>query len=334
MRKFPTIVLIPVLAIVLMVIFYFLGHNHNYKPAPVKELMSGQEIRHNVVIEGVLREQTISFPDGCVAVKKLDATASNGSSILTEAREFWPDGRLTVYTFAADGKTVATTEVYRKDKTLHSRVVAATSTTTFYFEDGVAILATYEANSAGNRFVLYHRTGGIIYEQFTIPAEEGMMEQTRFTVFNLNVLPLYSQVWTVDHSSDEGEGDGDPLLELLTEFHPGTSIVDRKLAFGKTIQVKGENDKDKDLKVTEVTVFDGSAKVRMVRYLDEENRILRMIDKSTTPETVLDIQPTVDSAREWIDSSHLEAPATPLGNSLIAQAVSGPQTHLSQLLIP
>lgn len=324
-----------------------------YKPGRIEDLLrmppeTGEVSRRNVKVDGVVRETEIVFQDGCVAEKKFDATAADGTSILTTAKETLPDGTYINYTFNTDGKTVTSRQVFRKDHTRYSETVwtVQNKVSRLFFEDGEAVRAVLEGTAVGNvyTFVVYNEHGGKIYEEVekyeVVQNKEGENEQQpdsgprktflTYTVFNGATNPAYRQSWVINHYEGGEEDDGqNPELEQLEEFHEGTSLVQRTIAFGSSLDLNGQWET-----VTTVTVLSDKGTARFVRYLDSELRILRTVDKTVNPEQVMDNK-ALGAPKEEIDLTRLQSPQSETELALKRIALSGPEhTHLNRLLIP
>jgi hypothetical protein len=137
----------------------------NHKPPDRDEFMLGQDKSENTRLytyrDDKVRKVVIEFADGAHGYKYLDGTSADGKrSILTKAEEVLGNGAKIVYDFAEqDNKPVITrVTAYRptKDGKAGTKFsVKEGQRSTFYQENGTAILATVDVSKSGFTFKLY-----------------------------------------------------------------------------------------------------------------------------------------------------------------------------------
>jgi len=294
-----------------------------------------EDTRRYLYIDGKDRRMEVVFADGCRGLREKD---ENGK--ITRLLERKKDGTVLVYD--VDEKlSVKSITVYRKNGKLFSVdiVIDANSFKRVWFaEDGKTPLAMLETGEHREVFTTYDAKGNKRYEeideetdgennQYGYEYGGGRQQRMSYLVYNGAKMPKYRQ--TAGQNFNYGPQGNQPevQIELTEEFEPGSMLVARRIS-SESIQVNG---KYETLIKVEVLVND---EVRYVRYLDKQFRIVRMVDKTQSPEEVTNIDPA-SAAVDTIDPALLKSPDTPADFKLAEKMVEGNKDmHLQRLLVP
>jgi hypothetical protein len=214
----------------------------------------------------------------------------------------------------------------------------------FYAEDGKTPRAVLEVSEDREVFTVFDDKGAKRYEdveetfendnggEYGPYGEYGQQRKTTqtFNVYNGAAAPRYTQTAGQNFQyGPYGGGQPETVIETVDEFEPGSTIVARRITPRSSVAIAGKYEN-----LTKVEVLDAKGEVRFVRYLDDKNRIIRMVDKSRSPEVVTDIA-AKDAAVEEIDPALLKSPETPADLKLAEQMVAGnTDMHLQRLLVP
>jgi hypothetical protein len=213
---------------------------------------------------------------------------------------------------------------------------------TWYWPDGKTIRAVLDVSSERESFTVYDEAGGKRFEDLEVTTDEEVdpelppyynngRKQTvqTFTVYNGSPTPKYTQTVGRSYSYNGYGGQPEVVIESVDVYEPGSTTVARRITPKVTKQIGSEYKT-----VTKVETF-LNGEVRYVRYLDEKNRILRMVENTPGGEVVTDVADVSTAAVEPLDAAMLQSPETPADLKLAEAMVAGnTDMHLQRLLVP
>lgn len=289
--------------------------------------------RHYWYIDSKDRRMAVTFQDGSFGLREKDEDGR--ITWLTERKK---DGTTVVYELSdkAELKSIATYRKNGKMFSLHIALGEKSYKRVFFADDGQTPLGILDIAENWQTITLFDAKGAKRYLQMaeTNAAESeyywdegGETESSLYyEVYGGSPKPLYRQYITQKMSYEYG---AEPQLELdsVVVFEAGTSIVSRRITPGASVTV-GNTTRT----LTQVEVL-SNGEVRFVRYLDESNRIVRMVDKTKSPEEVTDVS-EADATVEEIDPQWLTFPETAADQKLARQMVANAELNLQRLLVP
>jgi len=313
-----------------------------YKPGREEELLrmdakTGEETRRYTRQDGKEVKLEIVFQDGCVGVRE-----KSPAGVTIAMSEQHKDGTRTVYDLDDKGTATGVTILRKDKKKLMQETLLSEGIRNLFREDGETLLASLLVTKNRTVVTLYDEQGRKRYEEVDEQMEgfgdmsgeegEGGGSRTSITyiVYNGATTPVYrltmEEIWDDEEGGRSGQPDNDLKVAMMEEFHEGSWKVSRRIIPGRTILGS------QYITVTEVAVL-SDGKEQFVRYLDDQMRIIHMVDKTKTPEVKLDIDAKT-AAKEEIDQTRLKSPATEADIKVMEQVMQGPtDSHLQRLLV-
>ena len=329
-----------------------------HKPGVEEQLVrmtpdTGEETRRYLKIDGKERKLEVYFTDGCIGIREKDEAGR-----ITTLKELKKDGTSLTYELS-DKSELRKINVFRKNGTLHSTEELTDKGGTMavlYQEDGVTLKAKLEVADSRTIFTVYDGEGHRLFEEiqetrmvtnnsydpygyYGYGYGQSMETILTYLIYDGAASPLYRQTYKQDYNPYRysygpygypyGGGGQEWKLESVEEFEEGSQQVSRKICPDKALPLHVFLEK----KVTEVTVFTNGIET-MVRYLDEQFRIVRLEDKTKSPSVITDV-PEADAVVEEIDPARLKSPMTDKEKKLKEQVQAGPaDAHVQRMLVP
>lgn len=297
---------------------------------------TGEVSRHYLYIDGKDRRMTVTFQDGSFGLREKDEEGR--ITALTERKK---DGTTVVYDVGdkAELKSITTYRKNGKAFSVHIALGEKSYRRVFFADDGQTPRGILEIAENRQAITLFDAKGAKRYTQVaeTVASadqpeydwdEDGEWESSLyFDVYDGASKPRYRQFVTQKMSYGSG-AQPQLVLDRVEVFESGTSIVSRRITPGASVQI-GNTTRS----LTQVEVL-SNGQVRFVRYLDDNNRIIRMVDKTKSPPEVTDVN-DADATVEEIDPLWLTFPETPADEKLAQQMVSAyGELNLERLLVP
>lgn len=293
-----------------------------------------EDTRRYLYIDGKDRRLEVVFSDGCVGLRVKD---ENGA--ITQLAERKKDGSTLLY--EVDGK-LQLKRIVLLDKrgnlfSVDTVLGVDSYKREWYWPDGKTLRAVLEVGEKREVFSMYDEKGAKRFddiEENTDDDPEGGYRYGRkqtvqtFTVYNGAKTPRFVQKVSSEFNYGNPQ-QPETQIESVDEYESGSTILARRITPKSSVTIGWETKK-----LTKVEVF-SNGELRFTRYLDDKNRIVRMVEKTADGEVTTDVQDIATAGVEAIDPIMLQSPETPADLKLAEQMVAGnADMHLQRLLVP
>lgn len=315
------------------------------KPGVVERLLrmapdTKEETRRYLYVDGNDRRLEVVFTDGCVGLREKD---ENG--VITTLAERRKDGGTLLY--AVDDK-LQVKRIVLLDKrgnlvSLDTVLGPEAYKREWFWPDGKTRRAILEVSKGREKFTVFDEKGAKRFEDLEVATDEQSDPETpqyyggrkvtveTYTVYNGAATPKYAQTAGVSSTTYGYPGSTPPevVIESVEEYEPGSTTVARRITPNASVEI------DSTYKhLTKVETF-SNGEVRYIRYLDDKNRIVRMVEKTPEGDVTTDVSDLSTAGVEVIDPAMLKVPHTPADVKLAEAMVAGnTEMHLQRLLVP
>jgi hypothetical protein len=281
------------------------------------------------IVDKQVERVDIRFADGSSGRRFLKVGA-DGKRHIDSAFEFHDDRSQFIFGFDEKGKMTSVIGCrpdgtqWVKEGTLPD---GKTTQRVFYGPDGSALQATLALGEADYVFNVFEGRAGherLLYtEEYSEPTKPIEWDGGKptyiitTTVYADGPTPAYRQVWYGFAFEDEGGGGGGKLsgnnsngqeqikLFALEYFHEDTLLVRQRVVFDVSFDLSGQQESGG----TAVHVLDKSGKETSVRYLTNDNQVVKTIDKTKTPELTI-VTPKASALSETFDAEQRKSPVS------------------------